>query len=51
MIKDLVNRVKQEIEDEKSERTTTQEGLLQLLEETCLKLGQTNLVKGTNHIN
>jgi hypothetical protein len=38
MLKDVVNRVKVEIEYERKDRETTEETLLNLLEETCTKL-------------
>jgi len=38
MLKDVVNRVKVEIEYERKDREATEETLLNLLEETCTKL-------------
>lgn len=38
MLKDFINRVKGEIEDERKERELSQETLLNLLEEACNKL-------------
>lgn len=38
MLKDVVERVKKEIEQEKNDRLETEESLLSLLEETCTKL-------------
>jgi hypothetical protein len=38
MLKEVVNRVKVEIEYERKDRETTEETLLNLLEETCSKL-------------
>jgi hypothetical protein len=38
MLKDVVDRVKKEIEIEKTDRLQTEESLLSLLEETCAKL-------------
>lgn len=38
MLKDLVSRVKSEIEDEKHQREESQESLLALLEEACNKM-------------
>ena len=38
MLKDVVDRVKKEIEIEKNDRLSTEESLLTLLEETCAKL-------------
>ncbi len=40
MLKDVVNRVKVEIEYERKDREATEETLLNLLEETCTKLNQ-----------
>jgi len=40
MLKDVVSKVKTEIETEKKEREMTEETLLGLLEETCNKLNQ-----------
>jgi Ser-tRNA(Ala) deacylase AlaX len=41
MLKELVNRVKAEIDEERRERETSQETLLTLLEDTCNKLCST----------
>lgn len=38
MLKDLVNRVKSEIDDERREREASQETLLGVLEDACNKL-------------
>ena len=38
MLKDVVNRVKNELEDERKNREYAEENLLNLLEETCNKL-------------
>jgi molybdopterin synthase catalytic subunit len=38
MLRDVVERVKKEIETEKKERHNTEECLLTLLEDTCSKL-------------
>lgn len=38
MLKDLVSRVKSEIEEEKKQREESQEQLLSLLEEACNKM-------------
>ena len=38
MLKDIVQRMKQDIESEKKEREGTEEMLLNLLEDTCTKL-------------
>lgn len=38
LLRDMVSRIKQEIDTEKREREQSEEALLQLLEETCGKL-------------
>jgi len=38
MLKDVVNRVKVEVELERKDREATEETLLKLLEDTCTKL-------------
>jgi len=38
MLKDVVNRVKVEVEYERKDREATEETLLKLLEDTCNKL-------------
>ena len=38
MLKDVVNRVKVEVEYERKDREATEETLLKLLEDTCSKL-------------
>jgi hypothetical protein len=43
MLKDVVNKVKAEIENEKKNRETTEETLLSLLEDTCTKLNAASL--------
>ena len=43
MLKDVVERVKKEIEQEKNDRLETEESLLSLLEETCTKLNSATL--------
>ena len=40
MLKEVVNRVKVEIEYERKDRESTEETLLNLLEETCVKLNR-----------
>jgi hypothetical protein len=40
MLKEVVNRVKVEIEFERKDREATEETLLNLLEETCSKLNK-----------
>ena len=40
MLKDVVNRVKVEVEYERKDREATEETLLKLLEDTCNKLNQ-----------
>jgi len=41
MLKDLVNRVKSEIDEERKERENSQETLISLLEDACNKLCST----------
>ena len=43
MLKDVVNKVKTEIEVEKKSREETEETLLSLLEDTCMKLNAASL--------
>ena len=38
MLKEMMNRIKAEIEKERKDREATEENLLTLLEETCTKL-------------
>jgi len=40
MLKDMVNKIKVEIENEKRDREENEETLLSLLEDTCNKLNQ-----------
>jgi hypothetical protein len=40
MFKDMINKIKNEIDLEKSEREQAEEALLSLLEETCAKLNK-----------
>lgn len=40
MFKDMINKIKTEIETEKTEREQAEEALLTLLEETCAKLNK-----------
>jgi len=40
MFKDMINKIKGEIDTEKSEREQAEEALLSLLEETCAKLNK-----------
>jgi hypothetical protein len=40
MFKDMINRIKTEIDGEKQEREQAEEALLSLLEETCAKLNK-----------
>lgn len=40
MFKDMINKIKSEIDHEKSEREQAEEALLTLLEETCAKLNK-----------
>ena len=40
MFKDMINKIKGEIESEKGEREQAEESLLSLLEETCAKLNK-----------
>jgi hypothetical protein len=40
MFKEMINKIKGEIESEKSEREQAEEALLSLLEETCAKLNK-----------
>ena len=42
-MKDLVNRVKLELEAEKRDRETSEENILGLIENACTKLGALNL--------
>ena len=42
MLKEMVNRMKTEIDSEKKERETSEDTLLSLLEETCTKLNLTS---------
>lgn len=41
MVKEMVNRIKGEIENEKRDRETSEDNLLALLEDTCTKLNLT----------
>lgn len=41
MLKDMVNKIKVEIENEKKDREENEETLLSLLEDTCNKLNST----------
>lgn len=43
MLKDVVNRVKTEIEEEKKQRENTEEIILNLLEDTCNKMNSLTL--------
>lgn len=40
MFKDMINKIKAEIDTEKNEREQAEEALLSLLEETCAKLNK-----------
>ena len=40
MFKDMINKIKNEIDTEKTEREQAEEALLTLLEETCAKLNK-----------
>ena len=40
MFKDMIGKIKSEIDNEKQEREQAEEALLQLLEETCAKLNK-----------
>jgi len=42
-MKDLVNRVKLELEAEKRDRETSEENILGLIENACTKLGALNI--------
>jgi len=43
MLKDMVNKIKIEIENEKKDREENEETLLSLLEDTCNKLNATQV--------
>jgi hypothetical protein len=43
-LKEIVNRIKQEIENEKKERESAEETLLSLLDSACSKLNETKKV-------
>ena len=44
LLRDMVNRIKAELENEKKERESSEETLLSLLEETCTKLNTATLI-------
>lgn len=44
LLRDMVGRIKNEIECEKKERESSEETLLSLLEETCTKLNTATLI-------
>ena len=43
MLKDVVARIKQEIDSEKRKRVTTEEGIILLMEETISKINAASL--------
>lgn len=45
MLKDVVERVKREIDNERKERQSAEESLLTLLEETCVKLNSASVCR------
>ncbi len=44
LLRDMVNRIKSELDIEKKERESSEETLLSLLEETCTKLNTATLI-------
>lgn len=44
LLRDMVNRIKSELEHEKKERESSEETLLSLLEETCTKLNTASII-------
>ena len=44
MLRDMVNKIKGELETEKRDRESSEETLLSLLEETCTKLNTATLI-------
>jgi len=44
LLRDMVNRIKNELENEKKERESSEETLLSLLEETCTKLNTATII-------
>lgn len=44
LLRDMVNRIKSELENEKKERESSEETLLSLLEETCTKLNTASII-------
>lgn len=44
LLRDMVGRIKNELESEKKERESSEETLLSLLEETCTKLNTATLI-------
>jgi len=44
MLRDMVNKIKGELETEKKDRESSEETLLGLLEETCAKLNTATLI-------
>lgn len=44
LLRDMVNRIKGELEAEKKERESSEETLLSLLEETCTKLNSSSII-------
>lgn len=44
LLRDMVNRIKNELESEKRERESSEETLLSLLEETCTKLNTASII-------
>ena len=44
LLRDMVNRIKGELESEKKERESSEETLLSLLEETCTKLNTASII-------
>lgn len=44
LLRDMVNKIKGELEGEKKERESSEETLLSLLEETCTKLNTASII-------
>ena len=44
LLRDMVNKIKGELEGEKKERESSEEMLLSLLEETCTKLNTASII-------